>query len=607
MCGIIGYAGCKGCIPYLIEGLEKLEYRGYDSSGVAVLSNNKISVIKAEGKIEKLKEKLKKEGSINGNTGIGHTRWATHGKPSDENSHPHLSQSGLFCVVHNGIIENYGILKKRLIKQGVLFSSETDTEVIAHLLEKEYTGDPLETLKIITGMLSGSYALAVLCSEYPDEIFCTRRQSPLIVGIGDNESFVSSDVTAVLKYTEKVYKLYDGEFARVKNDSVKFFSDKLSPVLKKAEKNITAIKQSGKDGYEHFMLKEINEQPDILKKTFCSYIKKGKNNICPDLTKEYLESVKNIYIVACGSAYHVGVYGKYVMEKLCRIPTQADIASEFRYRDPVLGKETLVIAVTQSGETADTLAAIRLAKNKGAKTLSIVNVPTSTAADESDITLLTYAGVETAVATTKAYSAQLMIMYLLATDIGVKTEKISRNEESSLLSFLETLPDCISNILRNNEKLKFISKQLADAEHLYFIGRNTDYATALEASLKMKEISYIHSEAYGAGELKHGTISLIEKNTVVIALCCCEEVFPKTLSNIKEVVARGAKVICVVCEKHKTDINDAEEIIVIPDTESLFSGSSEVIPMQLLAYYTAKNRGCEIDKPRNLAKSVTVE
>lgn len=610
MCGIVGYTGRNDCIPFLLNGLERLEYRGYDSAGIAVISESQIKAVKAKGKLQFLKEKMKnEENRLSGCVGIGHTRWATHGEPSDENSHPHLSENGVFAVVHNGIIENYAELKTELIKDGTVFTSQTDTEVISQLLEKEYNGNVLETIKNVTDRLTGSYALAILCADSPDEIFCARNQSPLIVGVCDEGTFASSDVTAILEYTKKIYRIENGEFAVLKKDRAEFFSNELSSI----DKEITEIKydisSAEKCGYEHFMLKEIMEQPEVLRNTLSPRIK-DNGEITPDdivFSKEYLEKLEQIYIVACGSAFHVGVLGKYVIEKLTEIPVQVDIASEFRYRSPIINGNMLVIAVSQSGETADTLAAVRLAREKGARIMSIVNVVGSTLSGESDDVLYTRAGPEIAVATTKAYSSQLMAIYILAVNIAQTKGLLEEKEKRQLLSSLISLPDKAENILKNKDEVEKLSEIFEKCEHAYFIGRNIDYAASLEASLKMKEISYIHSEAYGAGELKHGTISLIENGTLVVAMCCCDGIFQKTLSNIKEVKARGARVLCVTTEKHKEEIDDADYKVIIPDIHPLLVGSLEVIPMQLLAYYTAKRRGCDIDKPKNLAKSVTVE
>lgn len=610
MCGIVGYIGKNKAVPYLLEGLEKLEYRGYDSAGVAVIENGELSTVKAAGRLENLKRKLSLEGEKTASIGIGHTRWATHGEPSDANSHPHCGQSGIFCVVHNGIIENFQALKNELEKDGVSFSSQTDTEVIAQLLEKNYDGDCLQTIKKTLLLLDGSFALAILCKNEPDKIFCVRRKSPLILGKSEEGCFVASDVTAVLKYTSNVFKLDEDETAVLERSGIEFFNSDLEKIKKESSHISWSVEDAQKDGFDHFMLKEIMQQPKAVYDTLHPRIKDGKIVLDDvEFSDAYLQKLKKIFIVACGSAYHVAAIGKYVFEKMTRIPTEADIASEFRYRNPIVDESTLVVIISQSGETADTLAALRLAKEKGARTLSIVNVVGSTIANESDDVLLTYAGPEIAVATTKAYSAQLCLIYLLAAKLANVKGLLGTSELESFCDDLKEIPKKIQTILdRTNEKTKLLAQRFKSLEHAYFIGRNIDYAGAMEASLKMKEISYIHCEAYGAGELKHGTISLIEPGTVVVALCCCDEVFAKTLSNIKEVTARGAKVIVVTTENHKDEIDRDFETLIIPSTDCReLLPSLEVIPMQLLSYHTAVLRGCDVDKPRNLAKSVTVE
>lgn len=610
MCGIIGYVGNGNAGEYLISGLEKLEYRGYDSAGIAVIKNNVINTVKSKGRLNVLKEKVSHETNFaDGNIGIGHTRWATHGEPSDLNSHPHLSESGLFAVVHNGIIENFSHLKEKLIAQGYEFKSETDTEVVSHLLEKNYKGDLLAAVKKTADALEGSYALGILCKDFPDKFVCVRKASPLIVGISDTGNFIASDITAILSYTDSVYKLNDGEIALISRNNVIFYDENLKEVQKEAMHIDWDISSAEKCGYEHFMLKEINEQPEAIRATLSPRIK-DNGTIALDgvkIEKSDLEYLNKICIVACGSAYHVGVVGKYVIENLTGISVEVDIASEFRYRNPIVGKETLVIIISQSGETADTLAALRMAKSKGARVLSIVNVVGSSIAAESDDVLYTWAGPEIAVATTKAYSTQLLMIYILAVHIAKILNKIDSDETRKLLSELMSMPDKIEEVLKSADDIKDKARLFKNLEHAYFIGRGIDYAIALEASLKLKEISYIHSEAYGAGELKHGTISLIENGTLVVALACCDELFKKTMSNIKEVKARGAKVLCVTTEKHLNELDDIDFKLIIPDSIPLFIGSVEVVPMQLLAYYVAKERECDIDKPRNLAKSVTVE
>ncbi|MCM1543778.1 MAG: glutamine--fructose-6-phosphate transaminase (isomerizing) [Ruminococcus sp.] len=610
MCGIIGYVGKNIAVPYLVEGLEKLEYRGYDSAGVALVEKSGINVIKSKGRLSNLESLIASKAHSDSCIGIGHTRWATHGEPNDINSHPHLSKSGLFSVVHNGIIENFASLREMLQGEGYTFVSQTDTEVIAHLLERNYDGDPVSTLAKTTKMLEGSYALGILCSDFPDRIICTRWANPLVLGKNDDGCFVASDMTAILKYTGNIYKLGGNEIAVLNKNSIIFYSADAEQISKQSEQITWSISDAQKSGYEHFMLKEIMQQPQSLRDTIHPRIKNGKeiNLDGLNLTKDVLKNYSKIFITACGSAYHVGIVGKYVIEKMTHIPTEVDIASEFRYRDPIVDEHTLVIIISQSGETADTLAALRIAKEKGARILSIVNVVGSSIACESDDVLYTWAGPEIAVATTKAYSTQLVMLYLLSAHIAHQTGMMNDAQLADFIADVEALPEKVEEILETtNEKIKQLAKIFIPLEHSYFIGRNLDYACAMEASLKMKEISYIHSEAYGAGELKHGTISLIEVGTLVVALASADAIFAKTLSNIKEVKARGARVLAVTTEKHKNEISDMEYSIILPDTNPILTASLEVIPMQLLSYYASKFRGCDIDKPRNLAKSVTVE
>ncbi len=609
MCGIVGYIGKDFAVPYLIEGLSKLEYRGYDSAGVAVIEDGKIDVTKKSGRLRILEDVLKEKEKSGATIGIGHTRWATHGAPTDENAHPHLSESGLFAVVHNGIIENYAELKEELIKSGVHFSSQTDTEVIAALLEKNYDGDFLSTASKTLSMLEGAYALAILCKDFPNTLALARKSSPLVLGKGENGIFAASDVTAVLKHTSDIFKLSDGEIALVDGENLSFYLSDKTPIEKKSEKITWSAEDAQKDGFDHFMLKEIFEQPAVFARTVNPHIKNGKvvfENF--SLSKAETKKLDRIIITACGSAYHAGIIGKYVLEKTTRIPTEVDIASEFRYRDPIITENTLVIIISQSGETADTLAALRLAKERGACVLSIVNVVGSTIANESDSVVYTAAGPEIAVATTKAFSAQVAVLYLLAARLAFEKGTLFENELSLYLSELQKLPDKLEEVIdKTQSKAKEIAKDFASLEHAYFIGRGIDFAAATEGSLKLKEISYIHSEAYAAGELKHGTISLIEPETAVVALACGDELFSKTMSNIKEVTSRGAKVLAVTTEKHKADCKDLSFVVTVPETHPLFSASTEVAFLQLLSYYTALFRGCDIDKPRNLAKSVTVE
>ncbi|HIW73379.1 MAG TPA: glutamine--fructose-6-phosphate transaminase (isomerizing) [Firmicutes bacterium] len=609
MCGIVGFIGCKPAAPLLLEGLAKLEYRGYDSAGIALVENERIDIYKAKGRLSVLSERLHGGRDIAATAGIGHTRWATHGKPSDENSHPHKSASGRFAVVHNGIIENYAVLKKQLQSEGVEFLSETDTEVIAHLIERSYTGDFLAAVRAAVRKLEGSYALGVLCAEHPDEFIAVRNASPLIVGLSDIGNFIASDIPAVLAHTRRVLQLADHELVRLTRDSAEVFDQTGRPVEKQAITVDWDVTSAEKGGYDHFMIKEILEQPQALSATISPRIDADGGIVLDGihLTAAQLRKINRLFIVACGSAYHAGVVGKYVIEKLARVPVEVDLASEFRYRDPIVDEKSLVIIISQSGETADTLAALREAKRRGARVLSVVNVVGSTIASESDDVLYTWAGPEISVATTKAYSTQLTMLYLIAFYIAHKLGRIDERDLRRLLSALIRLPDMVSGILRQAGELKQLAQRYAYLEHAYFIGRNLDYAVSLEASLKLKEISYIHSEAYAAGELKHGTISLIEEGTFVVALACCEKLMEKTMSNIKEVKARGAEVLVLTTDDNRDVLPEADHVIYIPKTNDLLMPSLEVVPMQLLGYYIALARGCDIDKPRNLAKSVTVE
>lgn len=609
MCGIIGYAGEKDVAPLLINGLEKLEYRGYDSAGIAVLEDGEIDIVKSQGKIKNLKDKMVQSHTPKGTIGIGHTRWATHGEPTDENAHPHFSASRKFAVVHNGIIENFAELKADLQAKGYVFHSETDTEVVAMLLDENDNGNFFETVLNTTKQLSGSYSLGILCKDEPDKLVCVKRSSPLIVAVAEKGNFIASDITAVLAETRDMYKLKDGEMAIVEKHAVSFFDENGQPITKDMEHVDWDVDAAEKGGYDHFMIKEIKEQPDALAKTISPRITEDGHIKLDDLelTDEQIRSFNKIYIVGCGSAYHVGMIGKYVIEQMTRIPVECDIASEFRYRYPILDEKTLTVIISQSGETADTLEALREAKRHGSRTLSIVNVVGSSIASESDDVLYTWAGPEISVATTKAYSTQLAIMYLLAIRLGLGNGSVSESQSQEYIAELQALPEKVKKIFEQEEKIKEIGQSFAFLEHAYFIGRNIDYAVSLEASLKLKEISYIHSEAYAAGELKHGTISLIEPGTSVIALCCQERLVEKTVSNAKEVLARGAQVLGVAIEGNESVKNIADRFIFVPKTHPLFQGSLEVIPMQLLGYYTARARKCDIDKPRNLAKSVTVE
>ncbi len=608
MCGIVGYIGKQQAAPILLEGLTKLEYRGYDSAGIAVYHDGALEVAKAKGRLEVLSEKTDGGKKLVGTMGIGHTRWATHGEPSDVNSHPHLSMSGRFAVVHNGIIENYISLKKKLTDKGFEFISETDTEVIAHLFEYYYKGDIMDAMIKVINRVEGSYALGVLCSDYPDQFIAVRKASPMIVGLGEGENFIASDVTAILKYTRDIYYLEDNEIVVLKNDSVNVYNMDKEEIKKEKFTVDWDVSAAEKGGYEHFMMKEMEEQPKALRDTISPRIKDGKIVLDDiSLTTEDIKNINKIHIVACGSAYHVGVVGKYVIEKMCRIPVEVQVASEFRYSDPIIKKNDLVIVISQSGETADTLAALKEAKNHGARILSIVNVVGSAIANASDDVIYTWAGPEIAVATTKAYSTQLAVIYLIATYMAEKLGMLTSGEYANLIAEIESLPDKVAKILEAKEDVQYLASKFYNCHSIFFIGRNLDYAVSMEGSLKLKEISYIHSEAYAAGELKHGTISLIEDGTLVVALATGQDLFDKTVSNIKEVKARGAVVMGVTTEAHSDMETVADYTVKIPTTNEMLLPSLTVVPLQLFGYYVASLKGCDIDKPRNLAKSVTVE
>lgn len=608
MCGIVGYVGANNAAPILLEGLSKLEYRGYDSAGIAVYNGSEIQVEKAKGRLKVLSDMTDGGKSVKGCVGIGHTRWATHGEPSDVNSHPHLSQSNRFAVVHNGIIENYIPLKKKLIDKGFNFLSETDTEVIAHLFEYYYKGDIIEAMIKVIGKLEGSYALGVLCADYPDQFIAVRKASPMIVGLGEGESFIASDVTAILKHTRNIYYLEDNEIVVLNKDNVKVYNTDKEELSKEVFTVDWDVSAAEKGGYEHFMMKEIEEQPKALRDTISPRIKNGKVVLDDiSLTTEDIKNIRKIYIVACGSAYHVGVVGKYIIEKMCRIPVEVQVASEFRYCDPIVGSRDLVIVISQSGETADTLAALKEAKNHGARILSIVNVVGSAIANASDDVIYTWAGPEIAVATTKAYSTQLAVMYLISLYMADKLGMVTSGEYAQYVRDIENLPEMVSKILENKDEIQYLASKFYNCQSIFFIGRNLDYAVCLEGSLKLKEISYIHSEAYAAGELKHGTISLIEDGTLVIALATGADLFDKTVSNVKEVKARGAVVMGVTTENQDDMDSVADHVVKIPLINETLLPSLSVIPLQLFGYYVASLKGCDIDKPRNLAKSVTVE
>lgn len=608
MCGIVGYTGTQQAAPILLDGLKKLEYRGYDSAGIAVLNDGAIKVDKVSGRIANLCELTEDGKNCPGTTGIGHTRWATHGAPTDTNAHPHLSNDGRFAIVHNGIIENYIALREELTEKGYHFESETDTEVIVHLIEMYYKGDLRRAVIKTSARLSGSYALGVICTEKPDTICVAREASPLILGVGAGENFFASDVTALVANTRNAIYLDDGEFAEITPESVTVFDPAGQTITKKISRITWDIEAAEKGGYEHFMLKEIIEQPRAVKATITPRIQDGHVVLDEiEWSKEYLESINKIVITACGSAYYAGCAAKYTIEKLCRIPVSCELASELRYSDPLIDEHTLLIVLSQSGETADTIAAMKECKSRGARTLAIVNVVGSTIAKLADDTLYTWAGPEIAVATTKGYTTQVSVLYLVALYISRTLNRVEDADYYHHLSSLLMLPKRIQESLDMNPKIPKIAKKYHAAKSMFFIGRNTDSAIALEAALKMKEISYIHAESYAAGELKHGTIALIEEHQPVIALCCNAAIMEKTLSNIVEVKARGAEVLAVAFKGNQEILSQADDVIFIPKIDTLFSAVVEIVPMQMLAYYVAKENGCDIDKPKNLAKSVTVE
>ena len=607
MCGIVGYVGQKECTKILLDSLSKLEYRGYDSAGIAVFDNGKIKTSKTKGRLADLKGKIRSEEELNGFCGIGHTRWATHGEPSDINSHPH--GNARVTIVHNGIIENYKRIKEFLESKGYVFESQTDTETVAKLLDYYYKGDnPVECIKNVINDIEGSYALGILFQDYPNTIFATRKDSPLIVGKGESESFIASDVPAILKYTKDYYLLDENEIAVLSESEIKFlnkYGDEIEKELITADFD---EESAVKGGYEHFMLKEIHEQPNAVKTTITPRISNGMPDFSEcGLTEEMLKGYKRIFVVACGTAMHAGMVGKYVIERLARVPVTVDVASEFRYRNPILDKDDLVILVSQSGETADTRAALRLAKNVGATTMSIVNVKGSSIARESDIVVYTHAGPEISVASTKAYMVQIAVFYLLAFEMAHANKTISTEECKRLVSVMQKIPDMIEEIFKLSDTCSYIASKLVNSENLLYIGRGLDYALSMEGSLKLKEISYIHSESYAAGELKHGTISLVTDAMPVIAVATQRELFDKTVSNIKEVKARGAKVVLVTHKCMSVDEDAADYIVKLPTIDDMLMPMLGVVPLQLIAYYTSVLRGNDVDKPRNLAKSVTVE
>ena len=612
MCGIVGFTGEHQAAPILLDGLSKLEYRGYDSAGIAVRDGSAdAEIIKAKGRLKVLAEKTNDGESVKGTCGIGHTRWATHGEPSENNAHPHASDDGNVVAVHNGIIENYQELKDKLVRKGYTFYSETDTEVAVKLIDyyyKKYEGTPVDAINHALVRIRGSYALAIMFRDYPDTVFAVRKESPLIVGVGENENFLASDVPAIIKYTRDYYLLEANEIAVVKKDSVQIYDMHKEPVHKEINTADWDVDAAEKGGYEHFMLKEIHEQPAAVRDTVSPRIINGMPDLSQDgVDMQKLKDYRQIFIVACGTAMHAGMVGKYVIEKLARKPVIVDIASEFRYRDPIITKDDLMIVISQSGETADTMAVLRLAKEVGAATLAVVNVVGSSIAREADMVIYTHAGPEISVASTKAYMVQISVMYLLAFELAYANGTIDKERCMELTAQLGQMPDIIRETLELKDTCSFVASKLVNAESLLYIGRGLDYALSMEGSLKLKEISYIHSEAYAAGELKHGTISLIEEGTLVTAILTQKELYKKSISNIVEVRTRGAFVLAITNEGNHEIEKAADYVVYIPQTNRYFANSLAIIPLQLFGYYISVGRGCDVDKPRNLAKSVTVE
>lgn len=609
MCGIVGYVGNAQAAPFLLDGMSKLEYRGYDSAGIAVYEKGKIRVEKCVGRLDALRHKL--EGRMpEGSMGIGHTRWATHGRPSDRNSHPHTDESGDFVVVHNGIIENYLMLKEKLIAKGQKFSSDTDTEIVAHLFADFYEGDMEEAVKKVLKTIEGSYSLVFMCAAEPDKLICTKKDNPLIIGLGEGENFIASDIPAIIAKTRRTYIMSDGEIATVTKDGVWVQDINGTPITKKVFEVNWNAEAAEKGGFEHFMLKEIYEQPKAIKDTMRGRLAENGTEInFTELgwTPEDFTGISKIFIVACGTAYHAGIVGKYYLENLARIPVEVDIASEFRYRNPLVDANCLTIVISQSGETIDTLAALKEAKRLGSRTLAVTNVVGSSIAREADQVVYTYAGPEIAVASTKAYTTQLLVMLMLAVYVGRLRGTLDGNKADALEKGLHKVPEQLHDMLENVDQIKVFARHYGSSLDAFFLGRSLDYAVALEGALKLKEISYIHAEAYAAGELKHGTLALIVEGVPVIVLATQEDVYDKTVSNLQEVKAREAMVIAIALEGDDSIAKYADHVIYIPRADKELAPILAVLPLQLLAYYAALTRGCDVDKPRNLAKSVTVE
>ena len=612
MCGIIGFVGRQEAAPILLDGLERMEYRGYDSAGIAVRSDDKgLQVKKSKGRLKVLSDLTHGGADLEGSMGIGHTRWATHGEPNDINAHPHVSENGQIALVHNGIIENYLEIKEHLMKLGVTFTSDTDSEVVAQLLAFHYNEchNMLESVGRVLRRIQGSYALGIICSDYPNALIAARKDSPLIIGYGEQGNFIASDVTAIIKHTRDVVYMGDGEIAVLTADSVDIFDDEMVPIKKEHSTVDWDVSAAEKGGYAHFMFKEIMEQPEAIQKTISPRIRDGRVVLDDiSMTEAYVQQMSRIFIIACGSSYHVGMVSKYNWERLLRRPVQVELASEFRYSEPLVDEHTLVIVISQSGETLDTMAAMREAKRCGARTLAIVNVVGSSIAREADDVLYTWAGPEIAVATTKAYSTQLVLMDLIGLYLAERLGTVVKEEYDAILEAVQTLPEKMRECLGHFEDVQYFASRYFNHNSIFFIGRNLDYAMGLEGSLKLKEISYIHSEAYASGELKHGTISLIESGTLVVALGTYAALFDKAMSNVVEVKARGAEVLAITSERFREKMEKiADATVVVPDTHPMLQPSLGIVPLQLFAYYVALQRGCDIDKPRNLAKSVTVE